>query len=115
VPITVTVTATDLTDGQVGTLTVTQSIPVILTIPNMTLPQAGGTFTLNVGGGTQSSYDITTTLGTLSTQQVLFNSQGPTTFMLTLPANTSMQPLTITVTATDIHTGDTATLTLTQQ
>jgi hypothetical protein len=84
--------------------------PVKLITANTTLPREGGTFTFNVSGGTQTSYALTTTAGTLSTLNVVFGQS----FTLTLPPNPSITNLTITLTARDAVTGQQGTLTLTQ-
>jgi len=75
-----------------------------------TLQNTGGIFTLIVSGGSRTSYNLMTTVGTLSTLNVAFNQP----FTLTLPANTTGAPLMITVTAIDVGTGQQGTLTLTQ-
>jgi hypothetical protein len=85
--------------------------PVILTTANTTLPRGGGIFTFNVSGGTQTSYALTTTAGTLSTLNVVFGQS----FTLTLPPNPSTTGnLTITLTARDTVTGQQGSLVLTQ-
>jgi hypothetical protein len=89
----------------------TGTSPVTLTTASTTLPSAGGTFTFGVSGGTQTSYNVTATAGTLSTQSVLFGQN----FTLTLPPNPSTTTnLTITLTARDATTGQVGTLSLTQ-
>ncbi len=85
--------------------------PVTLTTSSTTLPAAGGTFNFTVSGGSQSSYNLSTTLGTLSTLSVAFGNS----FALTLNPNTSTTTsLSITVTARDAVTGQNGTITLTQ-
>ena len=85
--------------------------PVTLTAASTTLPNVGGTFTFGVSGGTQTSYNLTATAGTLSTQSVIFGQ----TFSLTLPPNPSTTTnLTINLTARDATTGQVGTLSLTQ-
>src|SRR5262249_21356664 len=87
-------------------------LPVTITTGNTThLPPAGGTFVFLVSGGTQTSYNLMTTFGTLSASNVAFNQS----FTLTLSANTSITTRrTITLTATDAVSGQLGTLTLTQ-
>lgn len=118
IPVFITVSATDLTERQLqtGTLTLTQTAPVTLVltipIPANIVPVTGGVFSLTVGGGTQTSYDVVTTLGTLSAQNVVF-AQGRT-FTVTIPANTTGTIRSITISATDTVTSDITSLTLNQ-
>ena len=85
--------------------------------PTQPLPSAGGTFTFTVTGGTQSGYDLSTSLraspgspSPLSTTRIVFGE----TFGLLVPANTTGVPVTITVNATDLTNGQVGTLTLQQ-
>ncbi len=86
--------------------------PVTITPVNTTLPlpMNGGTFTFAVSGGTQSAYDLTTTSGTLSTPRVVFGQP----FGLTVGTNATGLPVTITLIAKDVTTGQVGILTLTQ-
>jgi hypothetical protein len=93
--------------------------PVVIRMlnPIQPLPSAGGTFTFAVTGGTQSGYDLSTSIrasesspSPLSTTRIVFGE----TFGLLVPENTTGAPVTITVNATDLTSSQVGTLTLTQ-
>jgi hypothetical protein len=93
--------------------------PVTVSILNTTppLPSTGGTFTFTVTGGTQSGYDLSTSIrvspgspSPLSATRIVFGE----TFGLLVPVNMTGVPVTITVNATDLTNGQVGTLTLQQ-
>ncbi len=93
--------------------------PVVISMltPTQPLPSAGGTFTFAVTGGTQSGYDLSTSIrastgspSPLSATRIVFGE----TFGLLVPKNETGAPVTITVNATDLTNGQVGTLTLTQ-
>ena len=84
--------------------------PVTILTTDTILPNTGGTFTFTVSGGSETSYSLVASAGTLSTLSVIFGNP----FTLTLPPNNATAPLTITISARDVVTGQVGTLNLTQ-
>ena len=93
--------------------------PVVISMlnPIQPLPSGGGSFTFTVTGGTQSGYDLSTSIrasanspSPLSTTRIVFGE----TFGLQVPANATGAPVTITINATDLTNGQVGTLTLIQ-
>jgi hypothetical protein len=92
--------------------------PVSLPCSNpLSIPSASSTYTFSVTGGTQSGYDLSTSIrvspsspSPLSSTRIVFGE----TFGLLVPANTTGMPVTITVNATDLTNGQVGRLTLIQ-
>jgi len=87
-----------------------KAVTVSLVNTTPPLPSGGGTFTFTVSGGTQSGYTVQSSVGTPALQQILAGQS----FGLTLDANKTGVPSTVTVTATDLTNGQVGTLTVTQ-
>jgi hypothetical protein len=97
----------DRTDPTCPTLSAGGSVRI--TTASAVLPNGGGTFTFGVTGGSQTSYAITASAGTLNPSVVNFGQS------FTLTTTAAQNATTIILTAIDLTTGQSGTLTLTQQ
>jgi hypothetical protein len=113
---TIIVSASDQVTGQLASALIDQAGPVTITLSTNTLPSGGGTVTFTISGGSQTTYDVEATTGTLNGVP----QPSPVTVAVgavaTLVIDPTVTPRVITVTATDpnpVELPGTATITQT--